>query len=90
MAIYSRFGSEVKLVRPCTKADIKKHEGRKWDKEDDRLAALDEEIGGMLWTIEWADRGGEATCNLAHLVADDGWKEIRESALTTRQGVGAP
>ena len=97
MSLYTRFGSEVKLVRPAVKADIKRIEKRRADKQDAKdLAPLNvnepaHDFGQQLWVAEYVDGGGEVLVVMACLVADEGWKEITATAVAKyRELQGVP
>lgn len=82
MALYTRFGSEVVLLRPAVKADIKRIEKRRADKQDARDLEQNERFGPrqQLWVGQYTDDRGDVLVVLAHLVADEGWKEIYDTA----------
>lgn len=62
------------MLREATREDIKTHERRKWDKQDDQRRGY-----GMLWIIKYADDGRESAADLAFLKADKGWAEIDDA-----------
>lgn len=87
MALYTRFGSEVRLVRPAVKSDVKRIDKRRPDKQDakdlERVQVKEKahDIGQQLWVADYVD-GGECLVVVACLVADGGWNEIVTTAAT--------
>lgn len=73
MAIFSRFGSELTLVREATAADVKRLDRRAFDEQDKSRIAY-----GMLWVCK-LDSGEEMLADAAHLRADDGIAEINRA-----------
>ena len=76
MAIYSRGGTEVKIVRPVTTLDeVAKLENRETDAHDiERLAYR------QYCIVRYSDDGREAMADLAMLRANDGIAEIHKAA----------
>jgi hypothetical protein len=76
MALVTRFGDQVVLVREATAADIKTFERRKVDKTDrDRLS------DHMIFVARYAnEQKKDFTVDLAFLRATNGWAEILDEA----------
>ena len=77
MAVYSRFGSVVKLVRPVTtRTEVAVIEDRDWDDHDEERLKLGMYAAGYLED----DPDNERLFDLALLRADDGIREINAEA----------
>lgn len=74
MAICSRFGNGLSILRPAVLADVKKFDGRKPDAHDKRR------IEEGQYVIVGYDDNTEGLADLAMLKADGGWREIEEAA----------
>lgn len=76
MTIYSRFGGEIKLLRPVESVEeAARLEGRKPDKHDEDRMAF-----GMYAVGRFADEEIERLFDLGMLKADDGIAEINDAA----------
>jgi hypothetical protein len=70
MAIYGRFGDEVKIVRMGTLDDIRRLDGRKPDKHDR------EALRSKSYVVVRHGDGKEQLYHQAFLLADEGSREI--------------
>lgn len=82
MAIYGRFGVEVKILRRAVLEDVQKCDRRKPDKQD--REALN---AGSYWIVDFVGTkerdGKERLYHLAYLRADGGFSEIDDACKAT-------
>ncbi len=77
MAIYGRFGAEVKILRKAVLSDVEKLDNRKPDKQDrDRIKL------GMLLVVDL--QGTERLYDYVYLRADGACQEIDAAIAATK------
>ncbi|REK40902.1 MAG: hypothetical protein DWQ20_00810 [Actinobacteria bacterium] len=76
MAIYGRFGSEVRVLGYATGRDIVQLEGRKLDQQDRNALAI-----GSYVLCQRVEDGARVVQHQAYMRADDGAREIGKALL---------